>query len=458
MAFEDSGDNLIRYAFLGGLYPKDMESGIISDSIGAVQNAANLLQWNFVKGIENVLGRPLKLLNCMFIGSFPRRYKKIIVKGGVFCHAPGAEDVNIGFFNLAVVKQFVLPIVIRRALKKSLMSSKKMKKRNSVESEVKQVLFVYSANFCHSIRYIRKLDPQIHICLILPDLPVYMNMSKKGSMLYGIVNRRNKRLLEESLDYTDSFVLLTKAMSDYLHIADRPYTVVEGMVEEENLNQVENGKKLAEETDFLPNLNRDANKKKVVYTGTLTKAYGIMNLVEAFRGIDDEDMRLVICGSGEAREDIIAAAGNDARIVYLGTLEHKEILKIQREATVLVNPRQNSGEYTKYSFPSKIMEYMMSGVPVIGYHLDGIPPEYDEHILYVPPEAEGSVANLRDKITEVCAMSQLEREEIGSKSRLFVLENKNNYAQAGRVMEMVEKVLAGKIPDGKALNEKENGK
>ena len=445
MAFEDSGKNLIRYAFLGGLYPKDMENEIISDSIGAVQNAANLLQWNFVDGIENVLKRPLKLINCMFIGSFPRRYKKIVVKGGAFSHVPGTEDVNIGFFNLAVIKQFVLPIVIRRTLKKFIAS----------ESSFCKVMFVYSANFCHSIKYIKKLDGNIHICLILPDLPVYMNMSKTGNILYKMINRRNKRLLEDSLEYTDSFVLLTKAMSDYLHIADRPFTVVEGMVEADlpASYQVRNENELpvsylvrieqAEQAEQAEQTGQtgQAGLKQVVYTGTLTKAYGIMNLVDAFRGIRDEDMRLVICGSGEAQDDIIKAAMNDPRIIYMGTMEHREILRIQRGAAVLVNPRQNIGEYTKYSFPSKTMEYMMSGVPVLGYELDGVPSEYKDYIFYALPEESGSVANLRDKIVEICAMSRSEREEIGRKSRLFVLENKSNAVQAKRVMDMVNKAI-----------------
>ena len=38
-----------------------------------------------------------------------------------------------------------------------------------------------------------------------------------------------------------------------------------------------------------------------------------------------------------------------------------------------VNPRQNNEEFTKYSFPSKTMEYLASGVPVVAYKLDGIP-------------------------------------------------------------------------------------
>lgn len=46
---------------------------------------------------------------------------------------------------------------------------------------------------------------------------------------------------------------------------------------------------------------------------------------------------------------------------------------ISKNADVLVNPRQNDDEYTKYSFPSKNIEYLMTGNAVMAYMLDGIP-------------------------------------------------------------------------------------
>jgi hypothetical protein len=55
-------------------------------------------------------------------------------------------------------------------------------------------------------------------------------------------------------------------------------------------------------------------------------------------------------------------------------------------ADVLVNPRPNNEEYTKYSFPSKNIEYLMTGKPVVGYMLDGMPPIYKEFMFVIPKE------------------------------------------------------------------------
>ena len=63
------------------------------------------------------------------------------------------------------------------------------------------------------------------------------------------------------------------------------------------------------------------------------------------------------------------------RIEFLGMLPRTDVLELQSKATILVNPRQPVGDFTKYSFPSKTIEYMASGTPLLMYKLPGIPEE-----------------------------------------------------------------------------------
>ena len=122
------------------------------------------------------------------------------------------------------------------------------------------------------------------------------------------------------------------------------------------------------------------------------------------------------------------------QIKYYGYCNADEIRHYQSQATVLINPRQNAGEYTKYSFPSKTMEYLASGKPMIGYKLDGIPDEYDDYICYVN---DNSVDALADKIIELCSMSNQELVEIGKSARAFILNNKNPKAQCASIVKML---------------------
>src|SRR5690606_28854588 len=98
--------------------------------------------------------------------------------------------------------------------------------------------------------------------------------------------------------------------------------------------------------------------KTILYTGTLAKRYGIVHLLEAFALIKDQDYRLWICGDGDARDEVNEKVRMDPRITYFSQISRERVLKFQKKATVLVNPRKSEGEFTKYSFPSKTMEYL----------------------------------------------------------------------------------------------------
>ncbi len=98
-----------------------------------------------------------------------------------------------------------------------------------------------------------------------------------------------------------------------------------------------------------------AQKFSVLYTGRLNRRYGLELLLQAVKEWQDTDVELWLCGSGEMEEEIRSYAAQDPRIRFFGFLPHEETVRLQRQATVLVNPRTNQGEYTKYSFPSKTM-------------------------------------------------------------------------------------------------------
>ena len=68
---------------------------------------------------------------------------------------------------------------------------------------------------------------------------------------------------------------------------------------------------------------------------------------------------------------------------------NSEVLKAQSESEILVNPRNDNNEFTKYSFPSKVIEYLGSDTPMIGYILPGMPKEYYDKFYVVPKEENG---------------------------------------------------------------------
>ena len=393
--------------FVGGVYPKDKTDEILKKSKSGIQLAANSLQWKLIEGIESVIGKPITILNQMFVGSYPKKHEDWYIPSFEFSHTQGAVDYNIGYLNITGLKQYITYPLLKQGFKKLI------KQRNDIGT----VIF-YSVQGSHLrlSRYIKK-KYGIKTHMIVPDLPQYMAM-QHTDFIRTYMKKKNCKLLENCLDYIDSFTFLTKYMAEKLKIDRSRYTVVEGIADFKNT---------VSSAD-------DDGIKRVVYTGTLTAKYGIMDLVEAFMDIKKENYRLIICGSGETAEKIKAAAKLDERIIFKGNVSPDEAVKIQQAATVLVNPRKNDEEYTKYSFPSKLMEYLLSGMPTVCYKLDGIPDEYDRYFQYV---SDNTKKELSDKIVEVCELSNEERAVLGKTATRFVSEQKNKEVQCSKIMQLI---------------------
>ena len=108
---------------------------------------------------------------------------------------------------------------------------------------------------------------------------------------------------------------------------------------------------------------------------------------------------------------------------------------MQHEATILVNPRTSKGEYTRYSFPSKTMEYLLAGRSIIINRLPGIPKEYYDYV-YTPKDE--SVEAFAECISNVLSIDDEKREERAKAGHDFVIERKNSKMQMRRVIEMIE--------------------
>lgn len=80
------------------------------------------------------------------------------------------------------------------------------------------------------------------------------------------------------------------------------------------------------------------------------------------------------------------------------------------------------------------MEYMASGTPLLTTKLPGMPAEYHPYVYLIEDEtAEGVAECLKSIMTAPLD----ERTEKGLAAREFVLKNKSNRAQAGRLIEFM---------------------
>ena len=109
---------------------------------------------------------------------------------------------------------------------------------------------------------------------------------------------------------------------------------------------------------------------------------------------------------------------------------------LQMAATLLVNPRPTGEEYVKYSFPSKTMEYMSTGTPVLTTVLPGMPKEYHPYVYLLEEETADAIA---EKLGQIFAQPAEALFEKGMAAREFILKEKNNVKQAGKILAMLER-------------------
>lgn len=244
---------------------------------------------------------------------------------------------------------------------------------------------------------------------IITDLPDFLSDKGKNSFNNMIIKMFN------------NYVLLTDEMNDYIveNIThkNKPYIVIEGSVDYTILN----------ETTY-----EKYEKKVCMYTGTLAKIYGIEYLVKGFIKANVLNSELHIYGDGDFKNELIDLCKKNSNIKYFGTKPNEYIVEEQKKATLLINPRPSNEEFTKYSFPSKNLEYMASGTPLLATDLPGIPDEYKRYEYIIENENIDGIANM---FRYVLNLTDAELRKKGKMAQEFVLGTKNNIIQTKKIME-----------------------
>lgn len=260
----------------------------------------------------------------------------------------------------------------------------------------------------------------VKICGILTDMPGLMvdddSNQEKKTLKKTIVSQVNKAYLSSF----DCYVFLTEAMNDILRGKKKPYIVMEGLVD-----------KNAMATEPVSDKHR-----RVVYAGGLHARYGVNMLVEAFMKLPFNDVTLDLFGAGPSVTWIQEQAAKDPRIVYHGVVSNQEVVDFERSSLLLVNPRPTHEAFTRYSFPSKNMEYMSTGTPVLTTKLPGMPIEYYSHVFVFENE---TVEDYCQALNHLLQKNVQEMALRGEEARIWVLNHKNNKSQTARICELLLK-------------------
>ena len=260
------------------------------------------------------------------------------------------------------------------------------------------------------------------IFAVITDVPATMfTYTKSKNILKRLFSGSYRNRAVGLQDKFDGYVFLTKQMSEAV-APSKPFVVIEAIADSTLF-------------DSLPDVKK-AEPRTVMYAGALYRKYGVDMIVSAFEKTEN-DCELQLFGSGDMESELAEKSKENPRIRYCGRVSRDEILKREREATLLLNFRNGEDEYTKYSFPSKMTEYMLSGTPLFTSRLDGIPEEYYDYVYSTSAKDAEQLAREMDEIlSDGEALS-----EMGRRAREFVMNKKNEKCQAGKIVDFLRETV-----------------
>lgn len=403
----------MKLIFINTAYPQEYYSQLKLDTNNNLQIASNAFQWAVIDGLEqNEIDYTLACTPAL--PAYPR-YKNLFTPRGEMSVNGKIRGHYLKYCDLPAIKQLSVRRVLRNYISKWC-------EQNKYEDKLIALVYTQNVSQMGAAIDLKKKYSNLIVAPIVTDLiDNAMDFAANHSLLKCLQVKLEAKGEKKLFPNVDKYILLTSQMTDCIPEAEGKYIVVEGIASEESI---------ISHTE----IKKDDEIRTLLYTGTFQEFGGVKFLIEAFRKTTNPKFRLVLCGNGVLKEYVEKSSKEDTRIVYKGRLERTEIIKLQQKATLLINPRRPNGGITKYSFPSKTMEYMASMTPMIGYHLEGMPEEYYEH-MYTPKDL--SVEALAECINETLSLpfETLQAKAIAAAE--FIAENKTSKAQVQRIIDFL---------------------
>lgn len=370
--------------------------------------AGNKMQLSILKGLKGICNNVIDIVTITPIAPFPH-VKNIIINYQKKCITSEINTIIIPFINIPYIKQ------ITQILNSVIFSlCWGVKNRNAGD----KIVFCYNYHPNIAIAaVILKLIFNCKIICIFADPLIDLN-NRHG--FKKIIWNAMEKISEKNIKAFDGIVAVNKKSVEK-YAKSTPYIVVEGGVDIVEL--IKENKK---------NQKKISREKVVLFSGALYEYNGIKILIEAIKLMKEEPVSLHLYGEGPLKDYVVAESRVDSRIVYKGLVSNEIVIKAQKEADILVNPRPIGEDISLYTFPSKLLEYMVSGTPVITTKLNGITDDYFPYLFIVKNESPECLASM---IKNVISIDQKKLIDLGEEAKWFIINNKNWDIQCKRIYE-----------------------
>lgn len=358
-----------------------------ADTLHGASVAGNKMQLSILKEMFKCEDISLACVTVYPVAPYP--HNDLIFKKKNICLEGALSSIRVGFLNLPIIKQITQMFSVYITARKLVNKETVILTFNAFPQVGVPAMLLRHRAHCK-------------VCCLLPDPPV-------DALNDNFLKKCFNKLARITIKLCDSLIVLNKEAVRRYANPNTPYIVVEGGI---NKNEVE-------QLDSFP---KEKTEHNLLYCGALTGYSGITQLISAMSLLKHDDVYLDIYGAGPLEAEIIAAARNNERIRFHGKISNMEVLKKQREAWLLVNPRCIDEPISQVTFPSKMFEYMTSGTPVLTTRLNGLSEEFLKHLFVVE---NNTPEKLYIMISKINSMSFEELNAIANSAKQYILNYKN---------------------------------
>jgi len=377
--------------------------------------------WNLIKGLILSGESDFTFISSRPVSDYPYYTKKIIKKREweVEISSKRIAILEIPFINTSILK-----IITRffSGLFYCFFRFFKKKPKNGI------IVFSVHVPFM-LIGYILSKIFKVDFIGIWTDPPSVVSF--KDSFLKRRLRSIEFRVSKWLMRHFSKVIVLTRYLAED-YAPGKPYLVIEGIIDE---NEV------IKNADLNKKYSSNVDHTKILYSGSLKKKYGIKNIVDGVLLTGNNRIILEVFGSGDYESEINRLSKIHKNIKFMGWVPNDVVLKAQRDADFLINARSPDDDFVKYTFPSKTLEYMLSGTPLITTMLPGIPNEYAKNVIAMKDNKPETICKT---LQEVLLLDNKRRKEISLQALVFA-KSKNYLIQGTKIYRFINNLWSKPI-------------
>jgi len=183
---------------------------------------------------------------------------------------------------------------------------------------------------------------------------------------------------------------------------------------------------------------RDSPGFTVGFAGSLEPYNGVREVLAAAEALAGEGVCFRIAGAGSLAPEVARRAAACPAVEYVGALDLERVPEFYGGCDLLLNWRTTRAIDLRYFFPSKLLELLASGVPVLSTRMSGVLDGFGDHLLVSDDE---SATALAAAVRRAARTESAELRALGERAARFTAENFDWTMQGRRIRDFFERTL-----------------